>query len=384
MSTTSWTSPRASASGLPTSRVTVRASASALASTRRPSLCDRRAADRRGRRRPGRAGRRGRARRRRRRSRGRRGAIVATTSRSSAGLRALEAAAGGPGRGTAVEQGGEVGHAGRYPPGSRGGSWPAEPATPGDVACGASVPRREPVGRRRRGGGLRRRAGAALRDDGLGRHARRGRRARARAGRVGRRVAPHPRGARRRRVPRRALAAGARAVARARPGLVAPAGVVWLARRADGWEAASERTLRALGVPCERVDPAALFPSFAGDDLAFALLEPEAGVLRARDATRALAGRRRGPRRTAGGGRRAARRRGGGPRRRHPPGGRPRGVGLRRVAAAAVRRPRAPARHPAGRVLPRGRRRLGDARRPRRGSTTTAPPTAWATSTGAA
>ena len=73
------------------------------------------------------------------------------------------------------------------------------------------------------------------------------------------------------------------------PGLVAPAGVVWLARRPDGWEAASERTLRALGVPCERVDPARLFPSFAGDDLAFALLEPEAGVLRARDATRALA-----------------------------------------------------------------------------------------------
>ena len=42
-------------------------------------------------------------------------------------------------------------------------------------------------------------------------------------------------------------------------------------------------------MPCERVDPAPLFPSFAGDDLAFALLEPEAGVLRARDATRALA-----------------------------------------------------------------------------------------------
>src|SRR4051794_21461569 len=72
------------------------------------------------------------------------------------------------------------------------------------------------------------------------------------------------------------------------PGLVAQAGVVWLARRADGWEAASEATLRALGIPCERVEPAELFPSFGGDDLAFALLEPEAGILRARDATRAL------------------------------------------------------------------------------------------------
>jgi glycine/D-amino acid oxidase-like deaminating enzyme len=73
------------------------------------------------------------------------------------------------------------------------------------------------------------------------------------------------------------------------PSLVVEAGVVWLARQADGWEAASERTLDALGIPCERVDPSTLFPSFAGDDLAFALLEPEAGILRAREATRALA-----------------------------------------------------------------------------------------------
>jgi sarcosine oxidase len=73
------------------------------------------------------------------------------------------------------------------------------------------------------------------------------------------------------------------------PRLLVEAGVVWLARRADGWEAESERTLRALGIACERVDAAPLFPSFAGDDLAFALLEPHAGVLRAREATRALA-----------------------------------------------------------------------------------------------
>ena len=59
--------------------------------------------------------------------------------------------------------------------------------------------------------------------------------------------------------------------------------------REDGWEAESEATLRALGIPCERVDPATLFPSVRTDDLAFTLFEPEAGILRARDATRTLA-----------------------------------------------------------------------------------------------
>jgi sarcosine oxidase len=73
------------------------------------------------------------------------------------------------------------------------------------------------------------------------------------------------------------------------PALVVSSGVLWLAHRDDGWEADSERTLRALGIPCSRIDPAACFPSFAGDDVGWALLEPEAGVLRARDATRALA-----------------------------------------------------------------------------------------------
>ena len=73
------------------------------------------------------------------------------------------------------------------------------------------------------------------------------------------------------------------------PGLVVQAGVAWLARRPDGWEAAAERTLTALGIACERVDAAALFPSVDASDLAFTLLEPQAGILRARDATRALA-----------------------------------------------------------------------------------------------
>jgi sarcosine oxidase len=75
------------------------------------------------------------------------------------------------------------------------------------------------------------------------------------------------------------------------PGLVAEAGVAWLARREDGWEAASERTLTQLGIPNKRVDPATLFPSVFDGDLAFTLLEPEAGVLHARRGVQALAAR---------------------------------------------------------------------------------------------
>jgi sarcosine oxidase len=68
-------------------------------------------------------------------------------------------------------------------------------------------------------------------------------------------------------------------------------GVAWFARREDGWEAASERVLADVGVPTERVDPVRLYPSVAAGDLAFTLLEPEAGVLRAQRAVRALAAR---------------------------------------------------------------------------------------------
>lgn len=75
------------------------------------------------------------------------------------------------------------------------------------------------------------------------------------------------------------------------PRLVAQAGVAWLARSADGWEAESERVLTRLGIPNERVDAADLFPSVRTDDLAFTLLEPEAGILHARVAVRALADR---------------------------------------------------------------------------------------------
>jgi sarcosine oxidase len=73
------------------------------------------------------------------------------------------------------------------------------------------------------------------------------------------------------------------------PALVVGCGVAWLARRDDGWEAAGEAVLRAEGIPCQRVDAAALFPSVAVDDVRFTLFEPEAGILRARDAVKTLA-----------------------------------------------------------------------------------------------
>jgi sarcosine oxidase len=76
--------------------------------------------------------------------------------------------------------------------------------------------------------------------------------------------------------------------------LMVECGVAWFAHREDGWEAASQRAMEAQGIPCERLDvaeAARLYPSFRGDDLAFVLLEPEAGVLRAQRAVRALARR---------------------------------------------------------------------------------------------
>jgi len=66
--------------------------------------------------------------------------------------------------------------------------------------------------------------------------------------------------------------------------LFVPAGCLWFAHRDDGFEAASEATLRSLGIPVERLSPpevAARWPVRA-DDLAFAIHEPEAGLLMAR------------------------------------------------------------------------------------------------------
>ena len=69
------------------------------------------------------------------------------------------------------------------------------------------------------------------------------------------------------------------------PGLYEETGMAWFARSEDGWEAHSETVLRELGIPCERVE----LPGVNGEDLAFTLFEPEAGVLRAAAATAALA-----------------------------------------------------------------------------------------------
>ena len=82
--------------------------------------------------------------------------------------------------------------------------------------------------------------------------------------------------------------------------LLIECGLVWFARRRDGWEAASEQTMRAQGIPVERLsveEGARLFPSFRGEDLEFLLHEPEAGVLRAQRAIQTLAAP--GARRTA-------------------------------------------------------------------------------------
>jgi glycine/D-amino acid oxidase-like deaminating enzyme len=70
-----------------------------------------------------------------------------------------------------------------------------------------------------------------------------------------------------------------------------PIGVAWFAHRGDGFEAQSRSVLDALGIPTEWLAPAdaaRLYPSFAADDLAGVLFEPDAGVLHARRATQLL------------------------------------------------------------------------------------------------
>ena len=72
--------------------------------------------------------------------------------------------------------------------------------------------------------------------------------------------------------------------------LFVPSGVAWFFSGAHGWGDASERVLKEDGIAVERLPPdkgARLFPSFDGTGLESILFEPEAGVLRARDATRA-------------------------------------------------------------------------------------------------
>ncbi|WP_084286146.1 FAD-dependent oxidoreductase [Solirubrobacter soli] len=68
-------------------------------------------------------------------------------------------------------------------------------------------------------------------------------------------------------------------------------GVCWFSHADDDWVAESEASLRELGIPAERwsVDDAAKrFPSLSVDDLSWVLYEPEAGVLQAQKAVRAL------------------------------------------------------------------------------------------------
>ena len=74
--------------------------------------------------------------------------------------------------------------------------------------------------------------------------------------------------------------------------LFVPSGVAWFFSSGDGWGAESERVLREEGIAVERLAPedaTRLFPSFDGTGLDSVLYEPEAGVLRARDATRTIA-----------------------------------------------------------------------------------------------
>jgi len=75
--------------------------------------------------------------------------------------------------------------------------------------------------------------------------------------------------------------------------LLIECGLSWFAHREDGWEAQAIATFEAQGIPYERLAPEAgarLFPSYSPGGLAFLLHEPEAGVLRAQRAVRALAG----------------------------------------------------------------------------------------------
>jgi sarcosine oxidase len=76
-------------------------------------------------------------------------------------------------------------------------------------------------------------------------------------------------------------------------GLLSETGVCWFAHAKNGWEAKSQRTLKKLEIPAERWsvdDTAKRFPSFNGEDLAWVLFEPEAGVLRAQQAVQTLVG----------------------------------------------------------------------------------------------
>jgi sarcosine oxidase len=72
------------------------------------------------------------------------------------------------------------------------------------------------------------------------------------------------------------------------------AGVVWFAHQEDGFEATSLVTLREMGVPVERLEVAEAarrWPQIDFGDVAFAVFEPEGGLLMARRSVAAVARR---------------------------------------------------------------------------------------------
>ena len=74
--------------------------------------------------------------------------------------------------------------------------------------------------------------------------------------------------------------------------LLIECGLTWFAHHDDGWEALTIPVFEELGIPYRRLAPEAgaeLFPSYSPAGLEFLLHEPEAGVLRAQPAVRALA-----------------------------------------------------------------------------------------------
>jgi hypothetical protein len=151
--------------------------------------------------------------------------------------------------------------------------------------------------------------------------------------------------------------------------LFVPSGVAWFFSGSHGWGDESERLLNEQGIATERLEPGEgtrLYPSFDGTGLASILYEPEAGVLRARDATRAISelAVERG-RAFRDGNRGFGRRRR--PGRRRPPGGRPSRLGVRRLARDRLPRRCRPPRDPAGRLLLRRAGGLAGARRSRVG-----------------
>jgi len=94
------------------------------------------------------------------------------------------------------------------------------------------------------------------------------------------------------RLARRSLALWRELEAESGQRLFEPVGVAWFDSGEGDFSVRSEATLTRLGIACERLTPGEagrLYPSLGGDDLRSVLFEPEAGVLYARRATRALA-----------------------------------------------------------------------------------------------